>query len=308
MAKLFFLTLIAVLFGVGCATREEPHPQNDGDDTRYLQSLLDSPFEHIFIPARIEPWITGPLFLTASNKSIELEEGCTILAKKGLYLDPGDCLLEIRGANDISIRGNGAQLEMNKADYSRKPYKKGEWRHGIAIWESRNIIIEGLTVRDTGGDGVYVGQSPGGSVCENITLRDIFLLDNYRQGVSVISVKNFLMESCTVMGTKGTPPMAGIDFEPNSALYGFTGCVIRDCVFEGNAGAGIQIYAPRLTAEHPPFDLLVENTVSRKNLSSIAIYKIPRGMRGTVTFRNCTLEGPRWVRTPDGFYVRYDRD
>lgn len=99
--------------------------------------------------------------------------------------------------------------------------------------------------------------------------------------------------------------MAGIDFEPNGGLYGFTGCVIRDCVFEGNSGAGIQIYAPRLTPEHPPFDLLVENTVSRKNLSAIAIYNIPKGVRGTVTFDDCTLSGLRWVRPPKGFYVRY---
>jgi len=308
MLKLFLPTAIVVVLFGACMTGSRSNTENEGDDTAYLQSLLDSPFETIVIPARKEPWITGPLFLAASHKSIEFEEGCTILAKKGLFLDPGDCLLEIRGASDITIKGNGAILAMNKTDYTRTPYKKGEWRHGIAIWESTDITIEGLTVRDCGGDGVYIGQFSSKTVCENIILRNLVIEDNHRQGVSVISVRDFLMESCTVRGTKGTPPMAGIDFEPNGGLYGFTGCVIRDCIFEGNAGAGIQIYAPRLTPEHPPFDLLVENTVSRKNLSAVAIYNIPRGVRGSVTFSNCTLSGFRWVRTSGSFTVRYIND
>jgi len=308
MRKLFLAASIVVFLFGACATGSRVNKQNDQTDTAYLQSLLDSPLETIVIPARKEPWITGPLFLASSHKSIEFEEGCTILAQKGLFLDPGDCLLEIRGASGITIRGNGARLAMNKNDYTRAPYKKGEWRHGIAIWESTDITIEGLTVRDCGGDGVYIGQSARSPVCENIMLRNLVIEDNHRQGVSVISVRDFLMESCTVRGTKGTPPMAGIDFEPNGGLYGFTGCVIRDCVFEGNAGAGIQIYAPRLTPEHPPFDLLVEHTVSRKNLSSIAIYNIPRGVRGAVTFRNCTLSGFRWVRTPGSFIVRHVKE
>jgi hypothetical protein len=276
------------------------------NDTAWLQTLLDSPDAETIIPAGDRPWETDPLVLVASNKTIIFSEGCTIRARRGSFLSAGDTLLSVKNSSNVVLAGYGAVLEMNRRDYRKKPYKKGEWRHGIALYQCRNVIIEGLCIRKTGGDGVYIGQNRGEAVCENIVLRNLVLLNNYRQGVSVISAKNFLMEGCMVSGTSGTPPAAGIDFEPNTGLYGFTGCIIRNCSFIDNSGAGIQIYLKKMKPENIPVEIRIEQTVSRKNFASLAVYSVPKGIRGSVCVTGCDFSWFKWIRVPSSFSVVYE--
>ncbi len=305
MWKQFFLIQMVLLALSGCWSPGYFDLSDEKDDTVFLQSLLDSPLEEITIPARATPWQTGPLVITAVNKSIVFEKGCIIEAKKGGFRNPGDCLITIHNSENVRISGNGTILGMRKDDYSNKPYRKGEWRHGISLKTSKYITLEGFVIQNTGGDGVYIGQDRGKAVCEKITLRNLVLNGNHRQGVSVIAVQDFLMESCTVQGTKGTPPMAGIDFEPNSHLYGLAGCIIRNCIFEGNSGPGILIYLPKMTKDQLPVEIRFENCVSRKNLLAVSVYNIGRDVRGTVIFSGCTLSGPRWIQVPKSFTVNF---
>ncbi|HKL84762.1 MAG TPA: right-handed parallel beta-helix repeat-containing protein [Treponemataceae bacterium] len=275
------------------------------DDTQQLQLLLDSPEDLIVIPYREHPWITEPLFLRTTNKRIVFEEGCTIIAKKGQFLDTGDSLLSIHDSHNIEIEGYNAILQMHKKDYMSAPYEKGQWRHGISLRRSSNIRISGLEIRETGGDGVYIGQNRGDPVCENIELIDLKLVENYRQGVSVISVRNFLIDNCTVSGTSGTLPMAGIDFEPNSDLYGFTGCVVRNCVFLNNKGPGILIYLKKLTPNHPFTDIKIQDCISKKNNFSINV-QVPKGVNGKVIISNCDFSWFKLIRTPKTFMVEFN--
>lgn len=276
------------------------------DNTEELQLLLDSPEDLIIIPFREQPWITGPLFLRARNKRIVFEDGCTIIAKKGIFLDTGDCLLSINDCENIEIEGYNAVLQMQKKDYMSSSYEKGQWRHGISLRRSRNIRISGLEIRETGGDGIYIGQNKTEMVCENIELIDLKLEENYRQGVSVISVRNFVMNNCTVRGTRGTLPMAGIDFEPNSGLYGFTGCVIKNCTFMNNSGPGILVYLKKLTPNHPFTDIQIENCISKKNNFSINV-QVPKGVNGKITVSNSDFSWLKFIRTPKSFTVEFQK-
>jgi len=233
-------------------------------------------------------------------------EGCRITAKKGSFQNPGDCLITISNANNLVLEGNAAVLSMQKKDYTSQSYNKGEWRHGISILKSSKVVIEGLTVLNTGGDGIYIGQDSPLCVCENITLKNLILDNNHRQGISVTSVRNLLIENCLVRGTNGTPPMAGIDFEPNSDEYGITGCVIRNCTFEKNSGAGIQLFLEKMTETQPPVEIKIENTISKNNLFSVSIYGIPKGVRGNVVFTGCSLSPMRWICVPKDFIVRFE--
>jgi len=287
------------------SSKAAPYRDLTSDDTREIQALLDAPEEVIVIPFRKEPWITGPLFLSARNKRIVFENGCRIIAKKGLFLGLEDCLLSIHDSENIEIEGYNAVLQMHKKDYMKTPYKKGQWRHGISLRRSKNIRISGLQIRETGGDGVYIGQDKRDPVCENIELIDLVLEENHRQGVSVISVNNFLMENCVVRGTRGTLPMAGIDFEPNSGVYGFTGCVVRNCTFLNNRGPGILVVLKKLTPDHPFTDISFENCTSRKNTLSINI-QVPSGVNGKITVLNCDLSWLKLIRTPKTFRVEFD--
>jgi hypothetical protein len=304
----FASVLAAALALVSCETASPvPVPNRAGpNDTVYLQKLLDARDETIIIPAGKRPWQTDPLFFSVSGKTLVFAEGCVVEAREGSYADPGDCLLTVYDSENVVITGYGAALRMRGDDYREAPYEKGQWRHGISINTCKNVRIEGLTIEGTGGDAVYIGQREKQYVCENITLSDLTLRKNHRQGVSVIAVKGFVMEGCTVSGTRGNLPMSGIDFEPNSGAYGLTGCVIRDCNFHDNKGAGIQLYLVKLNATHPPVDLVVENTRSRGNRFSVLINGITNGISGTVTFRDCSLSLLKQVTMNDVFKVRFE--
>jgi len=306
MGKMMVL-IAAILIGTfGCRSTPPVSSSGEIDDTNYLQSLFDSRENEIVIPAKDTPWITSPLYITASNKKIIFMEGCYITAKKGSFQNTGDCLITIYDSDNLVLEGNATVLSMQKKDYTGPSYNKGEWRHGISILKSSNIIIKSMTIRNTGGDGIYIGQNPPETVCENITLKNLILDNNHRQGISVTSVRNLLIDSCLVRGTKGTPPMAGIDFEPNSNEYGITGCVIRNCFFEKNSGAGIQVFLEKMTKTQPPVDIKIENTISVNNLFSVSVSNIPKGVTGNVVFTECTLSFMRWISVPKDFIVRFE--
>ncbi len=285
-----------------CVTAREPgtawsktlEADSAKDSTDYLQSLLDSPDAEIRIPKGPNPWYTRPLFLRADNKRIVFEEGCEIAALPGAFTGRGDCLLTLDSCRNVTLTGYGARLSMRRDDYARKPYEKGEWRHGISLESCDGVTIEGLTITETGGDGVYVAHH-GDTVNADIVLRNLKLTDNYRQGVSVIAADRFLMDGCVVSGTKGTLPSAGIDFEPNTGTGGFRQCVIRDCLLERNAGPGIIVYPVKLAGSGREIEILVENTISRKNVLSVSIYGVPKDVKGYVEFRNCSLSFPKWI-------------
>ena len=68
--------------------------------------------------------------------------------------------------------------------------------------------MEGLTIVESGGDGI-------GVTGKNITIRKCVCDRNHRQGISVFSVENLLIEDCVLSNTSGTAPQSGIDFEPD---------------------------------------------------------------------------------------------
>ncbi len=184
------------------------------DSTDALQKALDSGAKKIVIDAQSSPWITRPLFVR-SNCEIVFERGAEVVAKKGEFLGKNDSLFTLKCCENVKISGYGAVLRMRRADYAAAPYVKAEWRMSLNLLSCRNVTIEGLALVESGGDGVYLGVARENGPCRDIVLRDIVCDRHYRQGISVISARNLLIERCTLRGTAGTAPAAGIDFEPN---------------------------------------------------------------------------------------------
>jgi hypothetical protein len=88
---------------------------------------------------------------------------------------------------------------------------------------------------------------------------------NHRQGISVISAENLLIENCHLRNTDGTDPKSGIDFEPNNPTDSLVNCVVRNCIAENNAGTGYAICPQYLRSSSKPISLYVEHSVSRGN-------------------------------------------
>jgi hypothetical protein len=269
------------------------------DATAALNAALAAPVDTLIIPAMSGPWIVGPLSLTGP-KTLLFEPGCTVIAAKGAFRNTGDCLLSIEGRGGITISGYGSRLEMRKDDYTQAPYAEGQWRHAISVRESSDILIEGLSIRSSGGDGVYIGQRRGLAVPTAITLRDLELKDHYRQGVSVIAANGFLMEYCRVVGTRGHMPQAGIDFEPNSHVYGLVDCKVSRCVFSKNAGAAVHVHLDKLEAAGPPADILVEDSALIGSPLAIWVRGLSNGAKGRVEFGNCIIQGLKTIEGSRG--------
>ena len=143
---------------------------------------------------------------------------------------------------------------MHKKDYqNKKLYRRSEWRHLMGLKGCKNIQISNLSLYSSGGDGIYLGTTIKTPYCKDIILEDLMISDHHRQGISIISAENLIIRRCIIKNTFGTPPAAGIDFEPNHTPKGqrLINCLVEDCKIIGNEGAGVVLYTPYMETAPP---------------------------------------------------------
>jgi len=208
------------------------------DATSALQAAIDTGAQTVIVPNMGTDWIIRPVFLNNSNQEIIFEEGVVVTAKVGEFHGQADSLFSGWSRENITITGYGATLRMQKQDYLGPDYTWSESRMGLRFYSFSNLVIQGLTIRDTGGDGIFLGVDIAPTLNSNVVIRDVVLENNYRQGISVVSAENLLIENSIFRTTGGTSPQSGIDFEPNYDYDRLINVVIRNSVFEGNQTAG----------------------------------------------------------------------
>ena len=274
------------------------------DSTRFLQAAIDSGAKKVVIDAR--HWVTEPL-RGRSDQELLFEDGAVVEAKRGAYLGKNDCVFTFAACSNVVIGGKGT-LRMHHGDYMKPPYARAEWRHAINIIGSSGVRVWGLRLLNTGGDGVYVGslssraarkyRLPGVVVnCRDIRLEDLYIDTNIRQGLSVTAVDGLVAERCVFKNTRGLPPQAGVDFEPNGPDNLMRGIVMRDCVFENNRGHGIELALSRNKAgASVPFDMTFERCRTVGNSTGVAVHNTRPDnteVGGKLLFRDCSFENPR---------------
>ncbi|HOY58395.1 MAG TPA: nucleoside hydrolase [Verrucomicrobiota bacterium] len=243
---------------------------NPEDSTAHLQEAINSKVKRLVLDRQSSAWITRPL-IGSSNQEIVFEAGTELVALKGAFRDKGDCLLSFRECENVVLRGDrsdggqGARIRMHKRDYQSAPYDKSEWRHGLAIFGCRNVLIQDLTIEQTGGDGIYLGAAAGPIPNRQVTIRRVDCNANHRQGISVISAQDLLIEDCRLRHTEGTAPQAGIDFEPNHPADSLVRCVMRRCTAEDNAGTGFQVCPQYMNGTSSPISIHLDQCTSRGN-------------------------------------------
>ena len=309
--RLFPLLFCLSLNVSQAAHAEKPNELNlasmlhlDTDTSAALQAAIDSGAKRVVIPYRKEPYIVEPIFLRSSDQEIFLEPGVEIRAKSGkAFSSIYASLLVMRNVRNVTIRGEGATLRMNRAEYPRKPHS--EWRHGLKIEGCENILVEGLTIRETGGDGVYISYLPENvsPVAEssgkpaviqsrNVTIRNVHAIANYRQGLSLISGENILIEDCVFEKTIGAPPQAGVDIEPGNDLCILKNIVVKNCISRNNAGSGFMVYLAHLRKSSPPVSIRFENCLVEKGQWGLIAAAVGEddAVEGTVLFENCVVK------------------
>lgn len=262
------------------------------DATRSLQAAIGSRVPRLIVDNVGAPWITDRL-VCVSDQEIVFEKGVEVLAKKGAFTGTSDALFSLISVTNVTLSGAGATLRMRRSDYDAPPYVKAEWRHVLTVKSSVNIRVEGLTLAESGGDGIYLGCVRSEWPNRDITIRDVVCARNYRQGISVISAENLLIENTVMRDTAGTPPAAGIDFEPNHFGERLKNCVMRNCATENNQGSGYDVYLPNLTRASEPVSIRLENCRSTNDKAGVRITTgnaDAEAVRGAMTLEACRVE------------------
>lgn len=116
----------------------------------------------------------------------------------------------------------------------------GEWGMGIYILSGSNIKIIGASIESCWGDGICVGGRNHIS-SSDITIKNIILKDNRRNGVTIGGVNNFVLENAYIANTSGHNPQAGIDVEPDSNNYEVKNVKLTNIETQNNGNYGIVI-------------------------------------------------------------------
>ena len=295
---------------VACAAWWGPSPE---DATQALQSALRSRARKIFVQKLPHPWIVDKIEVVG-DKEIIFEPGVQVVAKRGAFRGKGDSLFTAWNQSRVTLVGPGATLRMWRADYDQPPYQHAEWRHVLSLRGCSDVLVEGLTLAESGGDGIYLGAGRHGEPNRNIVIRNVVCLNNYRQGVSVITAENLLLENVVMRGTRGTPPQAGIDFEPNGPKELLVNCTLRNCLFEDNANFAIILSLGAMDATSRPISIRLEQCTTRGlNAGSLLIHNrnAPgEAVRGSVEVTGCRFEDAGQARIVignpvGGLHVRF---
>ncbi len=269
---------------------------NAEDSTDALTKAINSKVPRLVIDKMPTAWITAKTLEIPSNIEIVFEEGAVLEAKRGCFHGKLDALVRIMNTSNITLRGlgKGATLLMHKADYHTDAYVKSEWRHAISLLSCSNINIFNLTLKDSGGDGIYFGVRQQGVWPTNIVVRDVICDGHNRQGISVIAGVNCLVENCKLINTWGTPPAAGIDFEPNRPGEPIRGFVLRNCESYNNQGCGYEFALPHMDSSSGPLEITLENCTSRNEGKSAFLFVTYNGPQynrpGLIHVKNCVFE------------------
>lgn len=265
------------------------------DATGCLQRAIDSGAKKVIVNNTGEPWIIKPVKLR-SDLELVFAGNVVVKAFPGSYKSKSACMFSAVSVDNVTIRGEkGAVLEMRKKDYQKQPdYLHSEWRHCLSFRGSHNIVIRDLTIKSSGGDGIYISNSKGRGPCKNVLIENVVCDDNHRQGISIISAVDLLIKNSRFINTSGTAPQCGIDLEPNNDKDMLVNNVIENCEFYGNASSGATVFLPYLKT---PVSIIFRNCKMYNNRYGIRTNarQSDKGenQQGSILFENCHIYGNR---------------
>ena len=252
----------------------------------------------------------------SSNIEIIFQENVKIIAEPlqkksifperwaGSFLNPYQCLFRIQDSCDITLQGKNTMLQMQRRQYENLPKNiRKEFRHVIGIYNGENIKIAGFTLRNSGGDGIEISGSSRKKdknvYSKNVFIKNIICENNYRNGISIISVNGLTIDQCVIKKTHGTSPEAGLDIEPFLPFQKLKNIKITNVKLTNNRQRAVIIQPDTLRgkgkpSQADPIDILFENVVI-ENDGGIYLARFgDNSPKTTITFRNLLMQNTRW--------------
>lgn len=199
------------------------------DGTSYIQDALD---KHNVV---LLPNYT----IKISDKGLNLNSNQVLLFQPNskLVLIPtaknSYNMLKISGVSNIKIFY--ANLE---GDRNSHLGTDGQWGFGIGIKGSDNVKLYSPYIKNTWGDGIYLGQA-GNKASSNIYISNAVIDNVRRNGISIISAKKVDILNSYIANTNGNSPQSGIDIEPNTIEDDLDTVNIKNLTTFNNKWAGI---------------------------------------------------------------------
>nr|WP_251138130.1 glycosyl hydrolase family 28-related protein [Exiguobacterium sp. s191] len=233
-------------------------PNDKIDDTLAIQKSIEYAKEHkiktIYFPkgkyivsninlrSNIDIYFNNVTFQVIPNSSV------------------GYKVINIQDVHNVSLKGN---LLIDGERYLHKN-GNGEWGMGVSILGSSKILIENIVVTKCWGDGIYISSSIK-DYSENIILKNLKLINNRRQGISIISGKDIKIINPLIFNTEGTPPAFGIDIEPNSNKDRIEKITIENPYIMNNEGGGILVYGGNYSKKNKKMSIKIKNSEKVKD-------------------------------------------
>ncbi len=202
------------------------------DYTQYLQKAIDG-YDKVMMP-------NFPVLI--NKNGLKLKSNQTVYFPKNAWLifqGPGmkklDDVLKIYNVENVVLIN--PQIEGSK--FARIP-QEGQWSAGICILNSKNIKITNLRIKNTFGDGLFIGSEDGG-FSENIQVKGGWIDSARRNGLSITSGKNVWVEQLFISNTFGHDPEAGVDVEPSWYKDVIENVNLKNIYTYNNKQAGIAV-------------------------------------------------------------------
>ncbi len=244
--------------------------------------------------------ITMPNFpLLINDKGIEIPSNKAIIfqSKSKLKLKPSNkttyAVFLIKRAKNVRIYN-----PILIGDRNKHIGTKGEWGMGIHIEGSNNVKITGGNISNFWGDGIYITRN-GTLNSKNIIINQVVIQNNRRNGISVISGDNIVIQNSSFINNTGTNPMAGIDIEPNTPQDSLGYIKIKNIKTTQNR-IGIQVSMMHFPSEKKQkFKLDIEDVNSYKDQHGLLVrdfYRISKygkkaiPLNGVVNYKNITIK------------------
>jgi polygalacturonase len=208
------------------------------DDTAAIQAAIDSVNSAgggvVSVPQ-------GTYMINALSR-INMKENINLFIARGAELKAITnnyqvySVVRATNVNNWSITGSG-KLTGERTTHTGTLGEGGEC---ITVFGCENFIIDGLTIQDGWGDGIYIGGNVTVNQSRSFTIQNCYLNNNRRNNISVTAGRDFSIINNRITNANGTAPEAGIDLEPNpSDAWDVEDCTISNNVIWANLGSGI---------------------------------------------------------------------
>ncbi|HHB1618674.1 TPA: right-handed parallel beta-helix repeat-containing protein [Acinetobacter baumannii] len=271
LRSIFVLTVISI------GSQAHAEFVENTDITSYVNSLIEKN-KTITIP--------DGNYLVSATKSIQLKDNSTLKLSPNTVLNviPTSSgsyrVFKIRNVKNVNI--SGGKIIGDKYTHLGET---GEWGMGIEIRDSQNISISNISIDKMWGDAIYVGTS-GKNSTYDISLKNIKMDDNRRQGISIISVNKLLASNITATNTSGAMPASGIDIEPNNGSMILKDIVLKNIKTSGNQGSGIQIGLSRYNNSTKQVSITIEDHLDSNSRHGLLIGAINKKAIGAISIKS----------------------